>query len=95
MPSLNSLCGGAAKNGESSPLGSSTGPGCKALVFIIVVQYFFQNKMRHLSSGTSTATLRMMAPHCEQHTEVFTDGRDHPQPMLIIGNENTKKKLVA
>ena len=58
MPSLNSLCGGAVKNGEPSPLGSSTGPGCKALVFKIDVQYFFQNKMRHLSSGTSTATLK-------------------------------------
>ena len=33
------------------------------LVWIFVAQIFFQNKTRDLSSETSTATLRMMAPN--------------------------------
>ena len=35
----------------------------KLLFLIFDAPFFFQNKTRQLSSGTSTATLRMMAPH--------------------------------
>ena len=41
-------------------------PDEKLLVLIFDRQFFFQNKMRHLSSGTSTTTQRMMAPHSIQ-----------------------------
>ena len=49
-------------NGVPSPLGGSTGTRWKAACFDFLHTIFFHNKMRHLSSGTSTATLRMMAP---------------------------------
>ena len=38
-------------------------PDEKLLALIFDAQFFFQIKMRHLLSGTSTATQWMMAPH--------------------------------
>ena len=40
-------------------------PDEKLHALIINAGFFFQNKRRHLSSGTSAAIWQMMAPHCQ------------------------------
>ena len=77
-------------NGEPSPLGGSTGPGWKAACFDFWRAFFFQNKTRHLSSRTSTATKRMMAPHSHLFAFLFfvSGTTNKPIWIFIVGDRS-------